>query len=82
MNSTPFLPPSQQIIADIQGGTAQYNFDASDGNWDLTGTTKVNSYSYDVKQSAEKVAVLVPLYTSISPCLVEYDIDIIFPFTF
>lgn len=43
-------------IADIQGGTAKYNFDASDGNWDLTGTTKVNSYSYDVKQSAEKVA--------------------------
>lgn len=42
-------------IANIQGGTAKYNFDASDGNWDLTGSTEVASYSYKLKQSTAKV---------------------------
>lgn len=42
-------------IADIKGGSGIYNFNAGNGEWNLTGATNAVSYTYDVKQSTTKV---------------------------
>lgn len=41
-------------IADIKGGTGKYSFNAGDGEWNLAADA-TSSYSYTVKQSADKV---------------------------
>lgn len=42
-------------IADVKGGQGTYNFDATNGNWDLTAAAAVPSYAYAVEQSTTKV---------------------------
>ena len=41
-------------IADVKGGTGKYSFNADNGEWNLAAAA-TSSYSYAVKQSADKV---------------------------